>query len=78
MYIIRFHFFFLIVLVRSQCGKTPTPSDHPSRRGETLDFRAVNGRLNQREKVRNLCDLSYNRLFVVVYIAVLSLASMTH
>ena len=43
--------FFLIVLVRSQGEKTPTPSDHPSRRGETLDFRAINGRLNQREKL---------------------------
>jgi len=38
-------------LVRSQGRRTPAPSDHPSRPGETLDYRTVLGRLNQHEKV---------------------------
>jgi hypothetical protein len=69
---------FLTVLVRSQGGKTPTPSDHPSRRGESLDFRAVNGRLNQREKVATHSDISHTRLFVGVVIVVLSAVNMMH
>jgi len=67
---------FLTVLVRSQGGKTPTPSDHPSRRGESLDFRAVTGRLNQREKVVALFDISHARLSVGLFIVVLSAVNM--
>jgi hypothetical protein len=37
--------------VRSQGGKTPVPSDHPSRPVESFEQRIVTGRLNQREKV---------------------------
>ena len=41
----------LTTLVRSQGGKTPAPSEHPSKPAETFDQRVTTGRLSQREKV---------------------------
>ena len=40
------------MLVRAQGGKTPVPSEHPSRGPDTFEQRLVSGRLTVREKVQ--------------------------
>lgn len=73
------HYFHqLISAVRSQGGKTPTPSEHPSRRAESLEYRAAAGRLNQGEKMRLSAKYCGDkRLFDAVGFVVLSADSMT-
>jgi len=59
-------------------AEKPNLSEYTSRRRESLDYRAVNGRVNQREKVSRLSCLSHARPSVVVYTVVLSTVIMIH
>lgn len=68
----------LTYIVRAQGGRTPTPSEHPSRRGESLDYRAAHGRLSQREKVSYISYFLILRPFGDANIVVLLVVNMIH